>query len=75
MARQVFGLFADGFMEPLGDFRGVDVVVVDPIFFTCIIGRVYENDINFPGVIGKQGFQGNEIIALNQHIAGIWSAI
>jgi hypothetical protein len=40
-----------------------------------VVGGVNENAFHFPGIVRKQGLEGVQIVALNEHIAGLAVAV
>ena len=69
MPGEIFGLFADGLAEPAEDFRGVDVVVIDPALVAGVVGRIDADTLHLPGVARQQRLEGVEIVALHNQIA------
>lgn len=74
MAGEVFGFFADDLSEPFFDLGGFDVVVVDPAFVSGVVRRVDVDAFDAPGILGEEGFEGVEVIALDDEVSGIWVA-
>lgn len=69
MSGEVFGLAAYDLAEPLLDFRAVDVVVVDPVLIAGVVGRVDVDALDLAGVVGQQGFEGKEVVALDEQVS------
>ena len=67
---EVFGLLADGVAEPAEDFRGVDVVVIDPALVAGVVGRIDADAFHLPGVARQQRLEGVEVVALHDQVAG-----
>lgn len=69
MARKVFCLFAYNLTEPRAHFWRGHIVVVYPAFIAGIVWWVDLDTFDLTGIVGQQGLQGFQIIALNQKIA------
>ena len=68
MLGKVFGLLADGMAEPAKDFRGIDVVVIDPALVAGIVGRIDADAFHLAGVARQKGLEGMEVVALHDQI-------
>jgi hypothetical protein len=71
IAGEVFGFWADGFTEPFFDCGAVDVVVINPVFVAGVIGRVDVDAFDFSGVVGQEGFEGEEVVAFDEEVLGV----
>ena len=58
----------DDFSEPFLHHGGVDVVVIDPVFVTGVVGRVDVDALDFPGIGGQQGLEGDEVVAVDDEV-------
>jgi hypothetical protein len=68
MAGQVLPLFANYFSYPFFYFRVVYVIIVDPVFITSIIGRVYVNKFDPAFILGQESFEGQEVVAVDYEV-------
>jgi hypothetical protein len=68
---EVFGLFADDGAEPFSDFGGVDIVVVDPVFVSGVVGGVDVDTFDLAGVVRQECLEGKEVVALDEEISGV----
>ena len=66
---EVLSLLADGFAEPAEDFRGVDVVVIDPALVAGVVGRIDADALHFPRIARQQRFERMEVVALHDQVA------
>jgi hypothetical protein len=48
----------------------VDIIVINPIFISRVIRRIYVDTFYPAAVLGEQGFQGKEVIPLYDEVAG-----
>jgi hypothetical protein len=48
----------------------VYIIIIDPTFIPCIVGRVYVYTFYPASILGEQGFEGQEIIAFYNEVAG-----
>ncbi len=69
MAGQVLSLFPNHFAQPFADERAVDIVIIDPVLVAGVVRRVDVDALHLSGVIGQQGFEGNEVVALDNEVA------
>ena len=70
MTGEVLGLLADHFAEPAADFGRVDGVVIDPLLVARIVRGINVDALHLPGVVRQQGFEGQEVVAFDQEVAG-----
>lgn len=75
MAAEVFAFLAYDFAKPPFQFRIADIVVIDPVFVTGIVGRIDVDALDTAFVVGEQGFQGFEIVAVNNAILSTGSVV
>ena len=72
VAGEVFGFLADNLSQPFADFGRVYIVVVNPVFVSCIVRWIYVYALNASFVFGQKGFEGFEVVAVNYLVvAGI----
>src|SRR5688572_24362293 len=69
MSVEGFAFLADDFAKPLADDWTVNVVIVGPAFVARVVGRIDADAFHLSGVVRKQGFEGDEIVSLNDEIA------
>lgn len=68
VAGEVLALLADDVAQPLLDPGVVDVVVVDPAFVACVVGRVDVDAVDSALVLREQRLESFEIIAVDDHV-------
>lgn len=68
MSRKVLSLFANYLSEPLAYLGAIHIIIVNPPLITSVIGWVDIDTLHLPRVIGQQGFQGFEVVALDQQV-------
>jgi len=61
--------------QPLLDFWVTDVVVVDPALVACIVGRIDVDTLHLALILGQQGFEGSQIIPVNNHVPALIGVI
>jgi hypothetical protein len=67
VAGEVGGFVADDLAEPVADEGAV--VVVDPAFVAGVVRRVDVDAFDLARVVGQQGLERDEVVALDDEIA------
>jgi hypothetical protein len=68
MPGEVLALFAYDLPKPLADFGVVHIVIVYPALIAGIVRRIYVDALNAALVPGQQGFEGLQIVAVDNHV-------
>ena len=71
VAGEVFALLPDDLSQPFSYLRVVYVVVVCPLLFARVVGRVYVNEVHLPFVSWQQGFQCFEVVAMDYKVSAV----
>ena len=71
VAAEVLALLAHGPVEPLPDAGVVDVVVVDPALVAGVVRRIDVDAVDPTLVLGQQGLQGLEVVAVDDHVPAV----
>ena len=66
---EVLAGFAHDFAQPLQQSRVVHVVVVHPLLFPRVVGRVDVDALDASFVFGQESFQGFQVIAMDNLVA------
>jgi hypothetical protein len=66
---EVFGFFAYHLSEPAFYARVIYIVVIHPALVACVVGRVDVDTFYSSLVFRQQGFEGFEVVAVNDFVA------
>ena len=69
MALQVFAVNGRLLFEPFLEQRAVHLVVVNPAFVAGVVGRVDVDALDAAGIAGQQGFEGVEVVAVDDEVS------
>jgi hypothetical protein len=61
-------ILSDCLAKPRFKQRMIDIIIIDPVFGSGIIRRVYVDTFYPPSILGEQGFKGKEVISLYYEI-------
>ena len=68
MPGKVLALFANHFTQPLFYLGVIDVIVVHPAFVASVVRRIDIDALHLALVLGQQGFQRLQIVAVDNHV-------
>ena len=69
MPLQVFAVHRAVLLQPLLHERAVRVVVIDPPLVARVVGRIDVDALYAPRVPRQQGFQGMEVVPVDDEVA------
>ena len=72
---EVYSECSNRFSEPFLDSRIVDVIVINPIFITCIVGWIDEDAIDFASVMGQECLEREKVIAFNEEVSSTYQFV
>ena len=75
MTGEVFPFFPDNFTEPFFYFRIVDVIIIDPLFITGIVGWIDVDTFYSAFVFREERLESIEVIAVNNFIPAWGSTV
>ena len=70
VAVERFAFLADDLAEPLANEGAVDIVVVGPALVAGVVRRVDANALHLTGVVWEQRLEGDEVVSLDDEVAG-----
>jgi len=69
VSAEVFTFLADGLADPFFELGLGKFIVVNPLLFAGVVGGVDVDALDLAGVGGQQGFEGQEVVALDDEVA------
>jgi hypothetical protein len=68
MTGKVFGFTSYDLAKPVPHFRAVYFIIIYPTLFARVVGRVNVDALHLSRVVGEQGFEGEQVIALDEEV-------
>jgi len=71
VSAQILGFASYYFAQPFTYFWTIYFIIVNPTFFARVVGRINVNALHLSRVVGEQGFEGEQVIALHEQVAAL----